>query len=156
MMSIGWTFNPTMFPSIAPGVSLTMITQGSHRVLDTLSSILHSEFSEWLSRWSSFDSQNDCLGCNGVWVITVLIEDRSLGLCVVETMQYWSHTPVSLILRLFHYEKGQPRTGSGEMERVSCTHPTETSGMTYGGGVYALGWRKPILVLKDLSEGWYI
>ena len=66
----------------------------------------------------------------------VSIEDRTIvGLHVVETLQYWPHTLVSLRPRLFYYEKGQPRTGSREMVRVACTHPMETSGMTYGGAV---------------------
>ena len=56
------------------------------------------------------------------------IEDHTVvGHLVVETLQYWPHTPVSLIPRLFHYEKGQPCTGSGEMARVVCTHPVNPS-----------------------------
>jgi hypothetical protein len=54
----------------------------------------------------------------------VSIKDGTVvGHRVVKTLQYWPHTPISLIPQLFHYEKGQLRTGSGEMARVACTHP---------------------------------
>jgi hypothetical protein len=56
----------------------------------------------------------------------VLIKDRTdVGLCVVETLQYRPHTPVSLISWLFYYEKWQPCTRSGKMARVACTNPTD-------------------------------
>ena len=56
------------------------------------------------------------------------IEDRTVvGHHVVKTLQYWPHTLVSLIPRLFHYGKGQPRIGSGEMARVECTHHVNPS-----------------------------
>ena len=54
---------------------------------------------------------------------------------VVETLQYWPHTLVRLIPRVFHYLKDQPCTESGEMARVVCTHPVNLLGAAQGGGV---------------------
>jgi hypothetical protein len=48
--------------------------------------------------------------------------------------QYWPHTLVSLIPQLFHYEKGQPCTRSGEIVRVAYTHPVNPHGRTMQGG----------------------
>ena len=60
---------------------------------------------------------------------------------MVETLQYWPHTPVSLIPWLFHYEKGQPHTRSGEMARVACTHPMKSLGRCREVEYCTLGWR---------------
>jgi hypothetical protein len=69
----------------------------------------------WLSRQ----------GCLVVLISSMSIKDCTIvDLCVVETLQYQSHTSVSLTSRLFHYVKGQSRTGSGEISGVACTHPT--------------------------------
>ena len=66
----------------------------------------------------------------------MLIEDHTVvGHRVVETLQYWPHTPVSLIPQLFHYGKRQLRTRSVEMVRVACTHPVYPPGVAQGGGV---------------------
>jgi hypothetical protein len=61
----------------------------------------------------------------GLDVVTphVSIEDRTVvGLLMFETLQYWPHTSVSLIPRLFLNLKRQLHTGSVEMVRVACTH----------------------------------
>jgi hypothetical protein len=84
----------------------------------------------------------------------VSIEDRTVvGHRVVETLQYWPYTLISLIPRLFHYKKGQLRTGSGEMTRVACTHPMKLLGRRREVEYCILGWREPIHVLEDPSEG---
>ena len=72
-----------------------------------------------------------------------------------DTLQYWPHTPVSLIPRLFHYGKGQPRTGSGEMARVACTHPVNPSWTNDVGrwSTVLSGSAGPVDVLENPSEG---
>ena len=63
-------------------------------------------------------------------VLPVSIEDRTIvGHRVVETLQYWPHTLVSLIPWLFHYGKRELHTRSVEMVRVACTHPVYPLGV---------------------------
>jgi hypothetical protein len=85
--------------------------------------------------------------------LLVSIEDYTVvGHRVVDTLQYWPHTPVSLIPRLFHYGKGQPCTRSGEMARVACTHPMKPLGQRREVEYCILRWHEPIHILEDPSE----
>ena len=74
---------------------------------------------------------------------------------MVETLQYWPHTPVSLIPQLFHYKKGQPYTGSGEMVRVACTHLVNLLWPNDVGrwSTVLSGSTGHVHILEDLSDG---
>jgi hypothetical protein len=72
---------------------------------------------------------------------------------VVETLQYWPHNAVSLIPQLFHYEKGQPRTGSGEMVRVAMPTLRNIRGDIRWWSRYFSSGAGPVLVLEYPSEG---
>jgi hypothetical protein len=72
---------------------------------------------------------------------------------VVETLQYWPHNAVSLIPRLFHYEKGQPRTGIGEMARVAIPTLQNIRDDVRRWSRYFSSGAGPVLVLEYPSEG---
>ena len=101
-------------------------------------------------------------GLHREWSLNVVplhvsIKDRTIvGHHVVKTLQYWPHTLVSLIPMPFHYGNGQPRIWSGEMARAVCTHPLKPLGRHREEEYCILGWREPIHVLEDPSEGWYM
>jgi hypothetical protein len=64
------------------------------------------------------------------------------------------NTSVSLIHCLFHYMKGQLRTESGQMARVTYTHLVEsTRSGTWGWGTILSGRTGSVHVLEDASEG---
>jgi hypothetical protein len=66
----------------------------------------------WLSR----------SGCLVVLVPFVSIKDRTdVGMCVVETLQLATYSGKPDTSSILLWER-QPRTRSGEMTRVACTH----------------------------------